>query len=318
MTNVADMQKALADAISDFGHSSSRSVQSREGRLGPSDLGFCRNKAALMTRGVEQTDVTPINAAQIGTAVHSYLAQAFEWANPDNWLVEHKVTATFPSGVEISGTADLIMTDWNALVDAKTVDGFEWIRREGSSQNHKFQRHTYALGAIQNGLLDDSKPVYVGNLYIDRSGKEQEPLLIIEEFDPTLTREIDSWIGDVIYAVQQGEDASRDIPAPVCERICEHFTACRGSLPIEEGGSTIEDLERIAAVKMFVEGRDMEKLGVQMKKEAGARLVDTNGTANVDGKVYTVRNTWVNPTRVESFDKQGYNRLDVRAARVPK
>ena len=313
-----DIQKALADAINDFGRQSPRTLQSKEGRLGPSDLGFCRNKAALMTKGVEQTDETPISAAQVGIAIHAYLAQVFEWANPDHWMTEQSITATFPSGVEISGTADLILQDWNALIDAKTVDGFEWIRREGSSQNHKFQRHTYALGAVQAGLLKDDGTLLVGNLYIDRSGKEPEPLLIIEPFDPTLTVEIDSWIGDVIYAVQNGEDASRDIPAPVCEKICEFFTVCRGSLPVEEGLETIEDMERLAAVKMFVEGRDLEKTGAQMKREAGARLVDTNGTANVDGRIYTVRNTYVNPTTVQSFEKSGYNRLDVRAARVPK
>jgi len=315
MSTIEDMRRALADAIDQFGRSSDRSAQSRAGIMGPSDIGFCRNKAALMTRGIEQTDETPINSAQIGTAIHSYLAEAFEWANPDNWLVERKVTALFPSGAEISGTADLIMLDWNAVIDAKTVDGFEWVKREGSSLNHKYQRHTYALGAIQEGLLDESKPILVGNLYIDRSGKEKQPLLIIEEFDPTMTVEIDSWIGDVIYAVENNEDAMRDIPAPVCEKICEFYTACRGDLPVGDGGDVIEDPMRIDAVRMFVEGRDLEKQGQQMKKEAGAILIDSNGVAVVDGNRYTVRNTFINPTTVQAFEKAGYNRIDVRKSR---
>jgi len=316
--NTAAIQKALSDAITDFGHRNPRSLQSAAGIIGPSDLGFCRAKAVLMTKGVEQTDVTPINAAQIGTAIHAYLAQAFEWANPDHWLVEQRGTATFPSGAEISGTADLILQDWNALIDAKTVDGFEWVKREGSSQNHKYQRHTYALGAVQAGLLKDDGTLLVGNLYIDRSGKEKEPLLIIEEFDPTLTVEIDSWIEDVKYAVVNDEEGMRDLPAPVCEKICEYFTVCRGSLPVEDGGELIEDDMRVSAVKMFVEGRDLENMGKQMKKEAGAILVDTNGIADVEGQRYTVRNTYVNPTTVQSFEKQGYNRIDVRKARTPK
>jgi hypothetical protein len=296
-----------------------RSRQSREGVLGPSDIGFCRQKAALTTQGVERTDETPIVAAQIGTAIHRYVAEAFKAANPDNWFVDEvRVTATLPSGVTISGTPDLIMQDWNAVIDVKTVDGFSWIKREGTSQNHKMQRHLYALGAAQAGLLDEDKPMFVGNLYIDRSGKEKEPLLVIEDYDPSLTAEIDSWVGDVIYAVQHGEDASRDIPSPICEQICEFFTVCRGNLPVEEGGEMIEDLERIAAIRMFVDGRELEKEGAQMKKEAGALLYDTNGTANVDGVAYNVRNTYVTPTTVQSFEKQGYNRIDVRKARVSK
>ena len=310
--DTVSMQQVLADAIADFGRNAPRSVQSREGRIGPSDVGFCRQKAALMTRGVEQTDEKPIAAAQIGTAIHAYVAQAFEWANPDNWIVERPVTATLPNGVEISGTADLILTDWNALIDVKTVDGFEWVKREGTSQNHKFQRHLYALGAIEAGLLRDDDTLLVGNLYIDRSGKESVPLLLTEPFDPTLTSEVVSWIDDVIYAVKHNEDASRDIPAPICEKICEWYTVCRGNLPTEEGGEIIDDDTRITAIKMFDEGRALEKMGVQMKKEAGAVLVDSNGIATIDGVRWQVRNTYVNPTTVQAFEKAGYNRLDVR------
>jgi hypothetical protein len=309
----AQMQQVLAGAISDFGHGSARTLQSKEGRIGPSDLGWCRMKATLMTRGVPQSDVKPINSAQIGTAIHAYVAEAFGAVKNDDWHIEVPVTATFPNGAEISGTADLIMSDWNACIDVKTVDGFEWVKREGTSQNHKFQRHTYTLGGIAAGLLDDSKPLYVGNLYIDRSGKEKEPLLLIEEFDPSLTDQISSWIDDVIYAAKNGEDASRDIPAPVCAQICEHFTTCRGNLPIEEGGESISDEMRISAIKMFDDGRELAKRGEQMKKEAGAILVDTNGIAVIDGITWQVRNVWVNPTRVDAFEKRGYNRLDVKS-----
>jgi hypothetical protein len=312
MSETTNMQRVLADAIDSYGRGSTRTLQSRAGIMGPSDIGFCRQKAALMTRGVAQTDVTPINSAQIGTAIHEYVAKAFEAANPDNWLIEQPVTAKLPSGAEISGTADLILTDWNAVIDVKTVDGFEWIKREGTSQNHKYQRHLYAMGAIAAGHVEDNGTLLVGNLYIDRSGKEKEPLLLAEPFDPTLTDQIDSWIGDVIYAVKQGEDASRDIPAPVCEKICEFYTVCRGNLPVEDGGEQIEDDMRINAVRMFEDGRQMAKLGEQMKKEAGAILIDTNGIAVVDGVRWQVRNTYVNPTRVEAFEKKGFNRLDVR------
>jgi hypothetical protein len=309
------IERVLTDAIRDFGMNSERTMQSREGRIGPSDVGFCRQKAALMTRGVEQTDEKSIIAAQMGTAIHAYVAEAFTWANPDYWLTETPVVATLPNGVEIGGTADLILQDWNALIDVKTVDGFSWVKREGTSQNHKFQRHLYALGAVEAGLLKDDGTLIVGNLYIDRSGNEKQPMLLLEEFDPTLTSEIVSWIDDVIYAVKQGEDASRDIPAPVCEKICEWYTVCRGNLPTDDGGEVIEDDERRTAIKMFVEGRELEKAGAQMKREASTRLVDTNGVAIIDGDRWQVRNTYVNPTSVQQFDRPGYNRLDVRKMR---
>lgn len=314
-TPIAAAGALIAAAIKAYGESSDRSMQSAAGIMGPSDLGFCAQKAALMTRGVEQSDSTSISAAQVGTAVHVYVADALRVMFP-HWIIDsHRVRAMFPSGAEVSGTPDIIAPDLNAVFDVKTVDGFEWVKREGTSRNHRWQRHTYCLGAIQEGLLDPDKPIYVGNLYIDRSGKEPEPYFTFEEFDYTLSEEIDSWIADVQYAVMNKEDAMREIPAPVCEKICSYFTVCRGNLPVNEGAEVIDDPERVAAVKMFVEGRDLEKMGAQMKKEAGSRLIDSNGTANVDGTVYTVRNTHVNPTTVASFEKQGYNRLDVRKAR---
>ena len=293
---------------------SDRSVQSAAGVMGPSDLGFCRQKATLMTRGVGQTDSQDKWSAAVGTAIHNYVEEILAEAFPD-WILgsvhKRKVTATFPSGAVVSGTPDIIIPDAQVLLDIKTNDGLATVRREGSSQSHKYQRHTYVMGCIAAGIFDPSKPIYVGNIYFDRSGKETQPHCVIEEYDPTLTDQIDSWINDVIYAVKNGEDASRDVPAPVCERICPYFTACRGDMPITEGADFITDADLLAAVDQYNEGKDLAKMGEQLKKEASERLVGVNGTT---GK-WTVRWTQINPSRVEAFEKQGYMRLDIRRSR---
>lgn len=304
----------FSSALRDYMDGSARSIQSAEGILGPSDIGFCRQKATLMIKGVPQTDVVPKWSAAVGTAVHNYVEAALKEAYPD-WLlgsIDHlEVTATLPSGAEIKGHPDVVVPASNAVLDIKTVDGFQWVKREGTSQQHKYQRHLYALGLIQSGTLDVSKPVLVGNVYFDRSGKEPEPLVLVEEMDPTLTDEIDAWVTDVIYAVRNGEDASRDIPAAVCEKICSHFTACRGALEVHDGGEIIEDKDTLAAISMYVEGRDLAKEADKMKREAQSRLVGINGT---DGQ-YQVRWVEVAPTTVQSFEKDGYMRLDVRKVR---
>jgi len=309
-----DYQDAISAALTAYMDNSARSIQSDEGRLGPSDIGFCRQKAALMVKGVAPTDSTPKMAAAVGTAWHNYAEAAIKQMFPD-WLMgsidDITVTATLPSGAEISGHPDIVISDQNTVLDIKTVDGFAWIKREGTSQQHKYQRHLYAMGCIAAGLFDDSKPVYVGNVYFDRSGKEQEPLVLVDEMDPTLTDEIDSWITDVIYAVTNKEDASRDIPAAVCERICSHFTACRGALEVNAGGEQIEDQELVSAVEMYVEARNMEKQAKQMKSEASVMLAGVNGSTGS----WQVRWVDVQPSRVEAFEKNGYSRLDIRKAR---
>ena len=311
MNNINALTTMLSAAVNQYSYNDPRSKQSRDGILGPSDLGFCRQKAVLTTRGVERTDETNEASARIGTAIHRYLAEAF--SNVPKWIADsQKVTATFPSGAEISGTPDLICTDYNAIIDVKTVDGFEWVKRNGTSLNHKYQRHTYALGAMQAGLLDDSKTVYVGNMYIDRSGKEPDPFFIIEEFDDSLTPEIDSWIQDVIYAVKNNEDASRDIASPVCEKICPFFTTCRGGLEINDGGEFITDEDTINAVEMYVEARETERQALQAKKEAQRMLSGINGTTGT----WDIRWTEVAPAVVQSFEKAGYMRMDIRKRRT--
>lgn len=293
---------------------SERSIQSGQGILGPSDIGFCRQKAVLMTRGVPQTDSTKIMAAAIGTAIHDYVEDAIKAMFP-TWLVgsidKITVTATLPSGATISGHPDIVIPEDNVLLDLKTKDGLAAARKDGSSQQNKYQRFLYVLGCIDAGLLDNTKPIYVGNAFIDRSGNDQEIVIDIEELDWTLANEIDAWVTDVIYAVKNNEDASRDIPSAVCESICSYFTVCRGSLDDYEGGEQITDPELLSAVDMYVEARELEKMAAATKREATRILSGTSGTT---GK-YQVRWVEVQPTVVDSFEKAGYMRCDIRKTR---
>jgi hypothetical protein len=308
--NADDIAGLLTTALKAHSDSTPRSVQSAEGRLGPSDIGWCRNKAALMTKGVAKTDSRSVAAASIGTAVHDYVFAALRPFFPD-WLIEDvRVTATLPCGAEISGSPDIVIPSWNMVLDLKTVDGYEKVRRFGVSQNHKYQRHLYAMGAIAAGLIDGDRPVYVGNVYVDRSGQETEPLVILDEMDVLLTDEIDRWVSDVIYAVQHGEDAARDIAAPVCESICEFYTACRGDLPVSE--NEFIDLPDIRdAVTMFVEAREQEAAAKKAKEQAKSVLSGLNGIANG----YQIRTTFIPESEVPGFTRRASERLDVRRVR---
>lgn len=300
----------LTAAIRSYGLRDARTLQGDAGIIGPSDLGFCRQKAALMTRGIQATDSKNIWAAQVGTSVHLYVGAALAEAFP-HWTLDNKrVTAEFPSGAQVSGTPDIIDPDDNLVVDIKTVNGFEKVKRYGTSQNHRMQRHTYALGAMQAGLIDGFRPLYVGNLFLDRSGVEPDGLLLWEEFDPLLTTEIDEWISDVTYAVRNGEDASRDVAAPVCEKICEFFTVCRGQLPVAEQ-EVLDHPQMLEAVDLYVEGARLEKQGKQMKDESKVVLTGLNGI--VGG--YQVRTTDVASTDIPGFTRSGYTKVDVRKAR---
>jgi len=248
----------------------------------------------------------------MGTAIHTYLAKVFKQMHPDwiipevDWEPGRKITATFPSGVEVTGTPDQIDPDANAVVDVKTVNEFDWVKNEGTSQSNRYQRHTYALACIQNGLLDPTRTIYVGNLYVMRGGSD-EVYLDMEEFDPTLTDEIDSWIEDVIYAMKTGEEASKDLPAPRCQMLCEFYGACRGGLPDSHDPMMITDEESKKALRMYVRGRDMEKEAKQLKAAASAHLVGVNGS---DGE-WQIRWTETAAVEVAGFVRKASTRIDV-------
>ena len=308
-----DIKGLVMDSLMSWEASTPRTQQSADGILGPSDIGFCRQKAVLMTKQVRPSDNPPKWSAAVGTAIHNYVERAIKERYPQvlvGSIDGIEVTATLPSGASITGHPDIVLVEENAVIDIKTVDGFAYIRNNGPSLQHKYQRQLYAMGLVQDGTLDGTKPVLVGNLYFDRSGKEPEPLLLMEEMDGSLTDEIDRWVEDVIYAVKHNEDASRDVASPVCERICEFYTVCRGSLP-DQDSTSIDDPELINAVDAYVRGREMEKEGASLKKEAQAMLTGVSGATTT----HQVRWTEIQPTVVESFQKQGYWRLDVRKLR---
>jgi hypothetical protein len=306
-----DYATLIADDLATFDNLSERSQQSLRGELGPSDIGFCRQKATLVTRGVDPSDGKNMWAAQVGTAIHNYVEAALKKAHPD-WLLGSidglTVTATLPSGASLSGHPDIVIPADNTVLDIKTVDGFSWISREdGVSDSHAYQRHLYALGCLQEGILDPSRPVYVGNLYFDRSGKEKTPVLKITEFTHDLSDEIDQWVTDVQYAVMHDEDAKRDVAPSVCAQICEWFTVCRGNLPVHDGQDFTDDPTIRQAMRIAFEAKEMTKKAEAMKASAKSALAGFNGT---DG-TYQVRWTETSPVFIEGHERAGSVRMDV-------
>ena len=287
-----------------------RSVQSATGTLGPSDLGFCRNKAALTLKQVPPSDSKSLWPAVIGTALGEYVEQSLDEAFPlwkmgstGSRYVEH----TFPSGALLGGTPDIVIPPWNMVLDLKTKDGYSWVKREPWSQNYLFQLSTYALALIDAGVLDPTIPVWIGLVFIDRSGGESDPYVVLRELSPGVEDEIDSWITDVAYAVRNDEDAMRDIPASVCEQICEFFTVCRGgTLPMAEA-EMIDDPTLIGAIDMYVEARRAKKEAEDAMEEAKQMLKGCDGTTGE----WVVRHTDVPEGEVPGYARRAYSKMEI-------
>jgi hypothetical protein len=88
--------------------------------------------------------------ATCGTAVHSWLADAFTADNTGNWLVEHRVTAR----EGLSGMLDLFDIDNGGMViDHKCVGATSMkVRKaEGPTQQQIIQLNVYGYGLEEQG-----------------------------------------------------------------------------------------------------------------------------------------------------------------------
>lgn len=287
-----------------------RSIQGRMGQIGPSSLGFCRQHALLTLKEVGPTDEDRVWPATIGTAIGELAEEAMRKVHPE-WLYQHPVTCTFRNGASLSGHADVVDPKAQVVWDFKTKDGLVVARKDPWSQSYDFQTWTYVRGLQQDGTFDEDRPCYQGLIYLDRSGKDDLPYAVVKRWLPTTENLIVEWIDDVIYAAKHGEDASRDIPAPVCEQICERFTACRGMLEDSHGGGVYDHPMIVNAAARYKEIGWLMKDLIEEREACRATLVGVDGIAGD----WQVRWTHVDGTFQPGYDKAPYDKIDVRKVR---
>lgn len=283
-----------------------RSQQSQQGITGVSDIGVCRERTRLNVTEATRTDPDDNAAATVGTYIHAGALVAYGNAFP-HVLIEQGGTVLLPSGRTVPFHADIIDPTEPSATDLKTVDGIEYVKRHGPTEQQRIQRTLYALGAHQAGLFGDLpvEQVITRNIWLDRSGSTSEVHVDQEPFDWQWVHKADEWLHDVIYAVEHGEAASKDKPIPWCREFCPFFTACRGT--DVEPESLIADPDAVQAAATYYETHQQIKQLEQLKKEAGRRLEGHNGQA---GEL-RVRHVYVNGSHVE-FDRKPSWRLEVQ------
>lgn len=312
-----DDEKYLAgtiyDAMMDMSNKSARSEQSREFRVGLSDLGFCSERVRRMLDGQVPEDTDALKA-WIGTALGDHAEQAAMRAWP-HAVRQATVEVTLYGETReyrITGHPDLILPDEGVLIDFKTAYGLATAERTGPSASQQFQRHCYAKGAWETGLFGSIplEAVQVANVWIDRAGIEQRVHVQMEPFDPDKVREAGLWLDDVVYAYLQGEEARKEPPRDMCATICGFYGVCRAYDTDVEG--KLSDPVTVSAVAMYREGIELERQGARLKDQAKEHLRGVEGSTGE----FMVRWTHVNEVTVPETTRKGYDKLEVRA--LPK
>lgn len=151
--------RELRGVVTRYANRLPRNVQRH---LGPSELGHvCDRQVVSKMAGAKATNhVVDPWASIMGTAGHSFVADAFDWDNKHNgyqrWYTEQRVTPD-PGPDAHPGTADLYDAFTRALVDHKFQGDSTraQLKREGPPRHYLVQVLLYRLGYLNLGYPVD-------------------------------------------------------------------------------------------------------------------------------------------------------------------
>lgn len=327
-------------AIQNASNGTDRSAQQQDYRLGMSNLGHCRQYAALMTKQVAFSDVSDKTAAFIGTVLGNAIEHQLEEEHPD-WIFQTEGFFKLPSGGGVPGHPDIVipasagasLDEFMASVqdataedgsvdiaqikfpqgvwDLKSKDQLDSIREYGQTQQQRFQLTGYASAMIDAGELNADEPIWLMDVYFDRSGRVHEAYAIGHWYDPNTVTEIDDWVNDVKYAVVNNEDAARDMNRDWCWSWCEYATVCRGNDTDVEG--LVDDPEFLAAVDMSRRATDLTREADRLKDSAKKVLEGRSGSTGA----HIVRWIEIGASTV-NYTRKAYKKLSITPIGKPK
>jgi hypothetical protein len=259
--------------------------RSQQWRLGPSELGYCREYIRnVMVGAPEEPNSEWPTAAIVGTLLGEHIeAVAAKYMGA---ITQVPVTTRLPNGLVVSGHADMVFPERNALADAKSKAGLSDIRKEGPSLEHLIQVAIYTTGLVQMGVLTEGATAHL--IYADRSGQEQvlyEVELDWERIKYFIDVVVDR-LADVLDAqdhIDRGEvewaRALRDKTPPYCYHprvMCPFRSLCwEGSEWAPD--DVIEDQEIIDTVARFVAARDEHNAAGELRLQLRERLRGVSG-----------------------------------------
>jgi hypothetical protein len=171
----ADHVDVIASAIT----GAPRSMQKR---IGPSEIGHpCTRRIAYRVAGVEAVNDGASWRPTVGTAVHSWLADAFAQANRDADAARYLIELSVEVGNGITGTVDLydraaaLVNDWKVV----SPTALKKYSVNGPGPQYRTQIHLYARGLANRGLAVKT----VAITFLPNSGELHEAVFWSEPYD---------------------------------------------------------------------------------------------------------------------------------------
>lgn len=295
---------------------SERSRWAKDHKIGVSDIGHCREfvRRVLLQEGNPGAETNAAMAAFVGTAVGDLIERTMAQED-EHVITQPSVTVRLSVGdyqLNLPGHPDLILPrgHGNEIRDIKTKNGLALISRSGPTTQQRFQLALYGRGAIDADLVDPEN-LTLSLVYLDRSGADgPRPEVFSWLWTEAEVAEAEDWLGDVFYAIENGEEASRDMPRSWCHQWCPLAPECRS----EDSDVTglIEDEELVLAAKVYAEAVKVESRAKRDKESARAALLGVSGhTPDYSVRTVTVPES-VTPCEEDVHTRRGYSKIEVK------
>lgn len=155
--------------------------------IGPSQVGTpCARQLAFQMSELPPTrDLHDPWPSIVGTAVHNWLADCFDAANPPwptdpIWITERRVEV----GLGLGGSCDVFHAPTGTVLDWKVLGDSQYRKytTEGPSPTYRTQAHCYGLGYLNAGYA----VTRVGICFLGRAKKLSALHIWSEPFDPMI------------------------------------------------------------------------------------------------------------------------------------
>jgi hypothetical protein len=195
------------------------SPRSKQVVIGPSEMGHeCTRRLAYKLLDWDKPNETGSSswAAQVGSAIHSYLAEVF--AKIEGYEVEQKVNIRG----NLSGTVDLYDSVRGIVIDWKTT-GFNQLkerRSNGATIQQQVQIQLYGYGKAQAGATVNK----VGLVYLPTSGALDDLHVELFDYDESVALKALSRIDDLYTLLStvdvEANPAMWDVIPAQASRLC--------------------------------------------------------------------------------------------------
>lgn len=222
----------LIKAVTASSKGSSRSLQKQ---VGPSEIGGCRRKTWLKINGYQSTNPNTLRLSAImGTAIHTYIQEAFERQDPfkERYILEGEFEYE-----GLMGHVDMYDKENCEVVDWKTVKKTNLTYFPSKQQRMQVQLYGYLL--TKNG----TEVRTVTLVAIPRDGDERDIVYHSEPYDESVALAGLAWLKEV---QEMTEAPAPEKDAFFCQHYCNFYdktgtVGCTGKGKEQAEGEIITD-----------------------------------------------------------------------------